>query len=286
MESQGKSKLIWTVFYGLSALGKTYFLDSFKAECTSAGVKCVIVSSDDCSKIVMDKMMAKDSSLTQNQAFDKSRKEAGKLFEDTIAKAVRDMKSGNNIIVLDKVMNGGKFLKGLDSTFKPGCPTKLVALIPKTDKFQYSYHGVVPFSQSLIVNVLHRIINRADHQTVDGTDGKKAFLALSFVKLYNGMKSVTEKKQEGGIDEFFDISFSTDESPEKEKTIPTQFTELLKKTLKEIKAFQSNPEDCADLAEYVKRPEFVTDMKEVLGFGNSDQQKTQINKIIALFNSL
>lgn len=287
MEDQGgKSKLIWVVFYGLSALGKTYFLDSFKEECTKAGVNCSVVSSDDSSKTVMDRLMANDSKLTKNQAFEKGKKEAIKVFESSIADAVHDMKPGYNIIVLDKVMNGGKFLKGLDSTFKPGCPSKLVALIPKSHHFQYSYHGMVPFSQMLMVNVLHRILNRADHQTVEGSDGKKAFLALSFVKLYNGMKSVTEKQSEGGIDEFVELSFSPDDTADKEATIPQEFTALLKKTLKGLKAFQSDPEECAEIAAYVKRPEFAGDMKEVLGFGDSGQQKTQITKIIKMFDNL
>ena len=113
------------------------------------------------------------------------------------------MKNGKNIIVLDKVMNGGKFLQGLNKTFKPNCPSRLLAIIPKDSApFQYSYHGVVPFSQSLIINVCDRIISRDSHQTVSGSDSKKLFLALSFVKLYNGMKSLEEKKAEGSIDEF------------------------------------------------------------------------------------
>ena len=100
-------------------------------------------------------------------------------------------------------MNGGKFLQGINKTFKPNCPTRLVAIIPKdSGLYQYSYHGVVPFSQSLIINVCDRIINRDTHQTVSGSDCKKLFLGLSFVKLYNGMKSLEEKKAEGSIDTF------------------------------------------------------------------------------------
>jgi hypothetical protein len=283
MEDKSDKKLTWVVFYGLSALGKTYFLKLFQELCKEKGVKCQIVSSDDCSKAVVDKLMAENKSLTQEQAFDKTRKESVKLFEDRIDEAVKGMSNGKNIIVLDKVMNGGKFLQNINKTFQPCCATKMVAIVPEHGTFLYSYHGVVPFSQGLIINVLHRILNREEHQTVSGTDAKKAFLALSFVKLYNGVKSLTEKKDEGKIDEFVEVNFATSFTPEKEQTVPPEFTQLLKKTLKELKPFQGDNQVCAEIAAYVMQESFATDFKEVLGFGDAEIQKKQINSIINMF---
>ena len=286
MEDKSEKKLIWVVFYGLSALGKTFFLKQFEALCAEEKIHCQIVSSDDCSKAVIDKLMAKNKNLTHDEAFDASRKETIKLFEDTIDGAVNKMEPGRNIIVLDKVMNGGKFLQNLNKTFRPSCSTRLLALIPQEGKFQYSYHGVVPFNQGLIINVLHRILSREEHQTVTGSDAKKAFLALSFVKLYNGNSSLTEKKEEGRIDDFVEISFAPPFTDDKEQTVPGDFTALLKKTLKDIKPFQGDPEVCAEIAAYVKREEFKTEFKEVLGFGDAEQQKTQIKAIFKKFDTL
>lgn len=219
MEDKSEKKLIWVVFYGVSALGKTYFLKFFESICKDENVFCQIVSSDDSSKIAIDKAMAKNKAMTREEAFESTKKESIKIFEDAIDKAVKHLKNGNNVIVLDKVMNGGRFLQNINKTFKPCCATKLVALIPTHGEFHYTNHGVVPFSQGLIINVLYRILNREDHQTVSGTDSKKAFLAISFIKLYHGLSSLTEKKDEGHIDEFVEISFAPEFTEERENCI-------------------------------------------------------------------
>lgn len=280
--SAEEKKLIWVVFYGLSALGKTFFLNHFLKSCEEKKVNCQIVSSDDCSKKIIDDLKAKDPSLSDDAAFEKSRKGAIKLFEDSIQKEVNSLKNGCNIIVLDKVMNGGRFLKNLDKTFNPKCSTKLVALIPECpEPFNYSPHGVVPFSESLIINVIFRILNREEHQTVSGSDEKKLSLGLSFVKLYNNLKSLTEKKDEGGIDQFFEISFHQ-ESADTKKQIPEELSNLLKETLKKLKPFD-DPSPCKELAEFVRAKKTL---EGVLTWGNEAQQTEQIGQIISLFDSM
>ena len=103
MESK---KLVWVVFYGLSALGKSHWLSSVKEAMEKNSTLCQIVSSDDCSKKVMDSLMVSNPALSKSEAFEQSRKASIKLFEDSIRLAVGSLKDGNNVIVLDKVMNG------------------------------------------------------------------------------------------------------------------------------------------------------------------------------------
>lgn len=280
MEGDQEKKLIWVVFYGVSALGKTYFLKNFSEVCDAEKVCCQIISSDDCAKEAMDEEIKKNPSLTQTEAFEKTKKLHIKVFEEHNHKAVENMKPGNNIIVLDKVMNGGKFLKDINKTFKPKCPTRLVALIPwSPHAFNYSHYGVVPMSEILVANVCQRILTRDTHQTVDGTDLKKLFLALSFVKLYNGLKSFEEKKEEGNIEQFYSISFHQ-EKPEMLSLIPPKFLESLKKTLKELKPFQGEETVCNELLAIMKEPTFEKEIEPILSFGDAEQQKTQIKSII------
>ena len=278
-------KLIWVVFYGLSALGKTHFLNEFAEECKHRGIHCQIVSSDDCSKKIIDGIKQKNPTISDDAAFEQSRKPAIKLFETTIEKSISSMKKGNNIIVLDKVMNGGKFLQTLNKTFNPGCSTKLVAIIPKSEEpFQYSNYSTVPFSLPLIINVCHRIVKRSDHQTVTGSDSKKLFLALSFVKLYNNMKHLSEKKEEGGIDEFVELSFHK-EDPQSASNLPGNLVNLFKSTIKSIKPFQGSDEVCTELADYMKTAVYNEDVAGVIGFGDVAQQKQQLDHVLSLFDS-
>lgn len=161
-----------------------------------------------------------------------------------------------------------------------------MALIPKsTPPFNYSNHGVVPFSGVLIANVLQRMLTRDSHQTVDGSGLKKLFLALSFVKLYNNIAHLSEKKEEGGIQKFFEISFHND-SPELDGLVPKYFIDELKKTLRELKAFQSEETVCSDLLAVMESDKFKEDIKPVLGYGDLEQQKTQIKAIMGIFNEL
>ena len=286
MEGSLPKQLVWVVFYGLSALGKTYFLNLFKETSEANAVNIGIVSSDDCSLEVITKYKARNPGVSTSEAMKKCRKDTIKLFESKISKLVDQLKPGKNIIVLDKVMNGGKFLQDINKTFTVKCPTKLVAIIPWTPSaFQYSYHGMVPFSEPLILNVCHRILSRAEHQTVEGSASKKLWIGLSFVKLYNGLKSLTEKQAEGGIEQFVDISFHQ-ESEETLKSIPPKFTELIKKTLKELRAFQGEETVCNELASYLQEPETQEALKPLLAFGDAAQQKTKILEIIKIFETL
>lgn|SRR3990167_1289176 len=286
MEGSEPKQLIWVVFYGLSALGKTYFLNLFKETCVAEGVNIAIVSSDDCSEKVIKAFKEKNPETKGEDILNKCRKDINKLFENTIAGHVGKMKPGRNIIVLDKVMNGGKFLQDINKTFLVKVPTKLVAIIPWTpSSFQYSFHGTVPFSESLILNVCHRIMVRDTHQTVEGSGSKKLWIALSFVKLYNGLKSLTEKQAEGGIEKFVDISFHQ-ETEHTIKEIPPKFTELVKKTLKELKSFQGDEQVCQELANYLEDPATQQSLKPALAFGDAAQQKAKVLEIIGFFKDL
>ena len=277
-------RLIWVVFYGLSALGKTHWLGSVEEAFKQNSIFCQVVSSDDCSKKIIDGLLAKNPALSRQQAFDQSRKQAAKLFEASVGKAVAALKSGNNVIVLDKVMNSDKFLAGINKCFGVSCTSRLVAVVPKSEGPFYFSKSFVPFSFLLIANVCHRIVSRKTHQTIDGSDEKKLFLGLSFVKLYNNVKSFAEKQEAAGIDEFLEVSFHK-EDPLAGEAIPADFLALLKSTLRQVRPFQGDEGVCADLAAYLQSESFKP-VLAVLGFGETAQQEERVKEIIGMFHKM
>lgn len=56
--------------------------------------------------------------------------------------------------------------------------------------------------------------------------------------------------------------------------------------MKQLKPFQGEVDQCAEIAAYVKRESFATEMKDVLGYGDQAQQKSQVCSIIKMFNTL
>ena len=281
MEGDQEKKLIWVVFYGVSALGKTYFLKNFSEVCDAEKVCCQIISSDDCAKEAMDDEIKKNPLLTQTEAFEKTKKFHIKVFEEHIHKAVENMKPGNNIIVLDKVMNGGKFLKDINKTFKPKCPTRLVALIPwSPHAFNYSESGLVPFSDLLLINICYRILKRTHHQTVEGPDAKKLKIALSFVKLYDDLIHPSHKQGEEVVEKFYEIPFH-EEKGEGGKLLPTRLVEVLKRTLSELKAFQEDNSVCQELVDVLNDAEIKKLAEPLLYYGPDEQQIAVVKKLIA-----
>ena len=286
MEDKSEKKLIWVVFYALAAMGKNEFIGRLMEESLKEGINCAVISTDVSQKKAFDQLKLNDPEITFEEARHGSRQLAQKLFNDMVQDAVNKMKPGRNIIVIEKANNGASFLKNLNKYFHPPCRTKLVAIIPKDEGcFEYfSSSKVVPFSQGLIANSLFRSIDRGDHLTMKGSNLKKIFVALSFVKSYDGLRSLREKKKEVNNIEFFEVSFIPPFDEEKEKLIPKEFTQLLKKSLRDMeKAFDGDIDICNGLADYVSREDFVKDFGDIIGLV-SEVQFPQIKEFFKLFD--
>ena len=270
MEDKSEKKLIWLVFYALAAMGKNEFLGRLMEECKKADINCEIISSDVAQKKAADAVRARDPDMNFEEAKAESKQEAQEMFNQMAIQAVKNIKPGRNIIVIEKVSNGVGYLKNINKYNKVPfyVKTKLVAVIPKEEGC-FEYHSesyVVPFSQGLIANSLYRSIERGDHVTMKGSNLKKIFIALSFVKSYDGLRSLKEKKKDvPNISNFLEISFIPPFSAEKEKLIPKEFTHLLKKSLRNMeKAFNGDMDICTELADYVSRPEFEAEFGDII----------------------
>ena len=278
------------VFYGLAAMGKNEFIGRFMEECLKEGINCAVISSDVSQKKAIDKEKERNPDIDHQEAMNNSRKMAMHFFNEMVKEAVDTMKSGRNIIIIEKANNSPAFLANLNKYFKPMCRTKLVAIIPKEEGV-FEYHPgnkyVVPFSQGLIANSLYRSIQRGDHTTMQGNSLKKIFLSLSFIKMYDGLRSVKEKKKERIVDEFFEISFIPPFNSDKEKIIPKEFTLLLKKSLRDMpEPFKGDMDICKTLADYVSQEDFEKDFGDIIGLAINEEQYAQIKEFFKIFSNM
>ena len=87
----------------------------------------------------------------------------------------------------------------------------MVCLYPWS-QFEKNYQtgiSFLPFSETLIWNVLRRVLLRKEHQTVTGDDIEKALLVLNFMNLYSGTKSIKGKnfRDRDTISDFVAVKF-------------------------------------------------------------------------------
>ena len=88
---------------------------------------------------------------------------------------------------------------------------KVVCLYPWSpiDRNYQTGLSFLPFSESLILNVLRRVLLRKEHQTVTGDDLEKALLVLNFMNLYSGTKSIRGKnfRDKETVSDFVAVKF-------------------------------------------------------------------------------
>ena len=286
MEDKSEKVLIWGVFYSLAASGKAEFIERLTAESKLAGINCKMVSNDEAQAKVIDKIQKEDPSISNQEARNMSKGESVQMFNSMVKKAIKNMKPGRNIIIIEKTTNHANYLSSLNKLYRPNCRTMLVAFMPKEEGF-FTYHTskyVVPFSQGQLANSLYRTINRGEHLTMIGSNLKKVFIALSFVKLYDGLQRIKEKEKEQVVDVFHEINFTVPFKPEMDQLVPKEFTMLLKKALRDLTPFSGDMDVCSALTEYLCREEFIKDFSDIIGLAPKEVQIPQIKEFFKLFD--
>lgn len=278
-----QNEVTFVIFFGIVALGKSYFLKCFDQLCAERKINLRILSSDQCSKVVIDQLKAETPGLPSQEYFDKSRPGALKLWGDVIKEACEDLKPGYNMIVLDKVVNPKKFLHQFYKKNPcEGYKKKMIAVVPEdTGFFRISHRSTVPFSASMILNVCHRILFRDNHETIFGNPGHRIFLALSFILLYKNTKDILKAKQdEGPIDRFYRVSFHQEIE---DVEIPDKYLDCLQKTLKGMKPFQKGEEGCDELAKLLMGEPKVNELEHLLNFARNEDQLESARQILSGF---
>ena len=281
-QSIDENEVIVIVFYGVVALGKSHFLRSFKQYCEPRNINLTILSSDSCSKTIIDQIKEEKPNLSAEEYFQLSRPRSMKLWKNLIKDAFDSLKPGHNLIILDRVRNPPEFTKNIFENYP--CPSyrkRLFAIIPEdTGKFFYGDKHFVPLSPSLIINVCHRILFRESHETIFGEPGHRIHLALSFVLLFEDVENIEQSMKElGPFEKFFQVSFHQ----EMEKNIPSVFLEQLKRAMEETQPFQEVQPASEDLSKLFMDKEKITELEPILNFARNEDQKNAALKILDQF---
>lgn len=279
-KSHHKNEVIYIVFYGLSCIGKTYFFDIFQKHCIENSINSVVISSDECSDRATQEYQEKNPDATFDEAFEATRKRTNHIFEAEIKKFTKNINPGRSVILLDKVMNGKRFLSNIQKFFPtPDHEVKIIALYPEDfEQFEINNRTFVPFSASLILNLCNRSIKREEHLTVTGEDKKKIHLMLSFCLLYKNIKSIPAvKASDTHFHAFYPVSFHKFQEEEK---LPNEFIDTLRSVLGKVKAFQEGEDECQKLVDLFNDNEKFGELKELLGYGDSAQWAKVIREII------
>jgi len=274
-------------FYALSSIGKTHFIELLMNQAEKSGINSFVVSSDECSKIQLQKLRSikANQNLSEEVMFKKCKSGSKKLFFDQIFACIGKLKPGNNILILDKVMNSGVDINIIADSIPMEYAYEFAAIFPKTTNIGFKYGSKkVPFSASLITNICFRSLNRKEHPVIIGTDERKLLITLSFVKLYENIKDMRrDKGKEAEYEYMFDVPF-TPEVPE--KLIPVELLDLLEDTLSRItKPFGSSPDICEDLVDLLLDKEFCKKLIDsgIIGFPALKEQQKSIDSILSIF---
>ena len=164
--------------------GKTFFITQLKALIEKYKIKFYSIGSDLIRREVMDEMMRKNRRLTEKEAFERSGKRAGFMFEEKLVETFDEIYKTksikNSIIYIDKnhppnAINRStepirKYLeKNIDTSFK--LDLQFVALIPdciKYFEFGEKSNAFIPFSISYFIQCYLRVKHRNDHPTLNG----------------------------------------------------------------------------------------------------------------------
>ena len=232
----------------------------------------------------MDKVKEKSPNLPPEEIFQIARPDGIKIWEEKIKQACSNkLKSGYNLIILDKVMNSKKFLTSFFRKYPcKNFKKKLYAIFPEdTGYFTFGNKKTVPFSASLILNICHRIIFRNDHDTVVGPPENRLFLALSFILLYKNVKDILKAKvKDAKFDKCYRVSFHQEiEGAE----IPEEFLDSLSQAMCGIKPFSFGEQKCKELAKMFLDKEKVDKLKPIINFAKSEDQLNSAKAIVSTF---
>lgn len=281
-----KNVLSVIVFYGLSCIGKTHFSEFFNKICTERGIQFYSVSSDESSRQAMDAYLKANPQHDEETAFTKSKKQGITIFNNNIKKVIKELESGPALLFLDKVMHGGRFLKGFKKSFPSSThEIRMIAVYPWTDsRFIVNKGFNVPFSASLILNVCHRMLNRDAHETVSGSIKKKLFLALSFVMLYKNIRSIEKlKSKDCDYHSFHTLNFGVGVPPfttsnHKSDEIPVRWLHILRQTLSGIVPFREGEENCQEMAEMLVND--CEDLKPFIGYVPDTEIYSEVSGLV------
>jgi tRNA uridine 5-carbamoylmethylation protein Kti12 len=103
--TQGKRLVLAIIPFGIPGSGKSTFLKTLTKVVGNLNWSIASVSSDGVRQELIDKMLKKDSSLTRDQAFDRTAKAAGAEFNKQLEKLVKSSDkaySNVHVIFVDK----------------------------------------------------------------------------------------------------------------------------------------------------------------------------------------
>lgn len=201
---------------GVPGMGKTYLVKQLQDEAVSLGCSFSIVSSDQVRRSCMDDHMARNHSKDLDKAFEATAKKARDMFFERVKEGLRSTKQVH-VLFMDKnhppnAISGT--LKELEK-MKPKGVSKLelIALVPEcSQKFHIprgNGHIDYELSFTFLVQCLKRTIARQNHETLVGSEAKKAAVVLMMFAMYKDVHFADFLR--GGFDHILRVPF-TDEN--------------------------------------------------------------------------
>lgn len=281
--------LIWGVFTTLISVSLTDYIELLEKEAIKAGVHFAKISTEECNVELLEKLKKENPDVTEDHAFKVNKNASKDLFESKVAKAAKNLKPGNNMIILEKHHNSNYQLETLDERYQPECDTLLVAFIPKFEGlFKYNpsnNFGYVPYSMGVTACSVYLSTIKEHNPAFPSECIKKAFIALSFVIQSKGKESLKKLYKNGIIDKFIEVQFTPKLTEERRAGIPDKYFQILKRTLKSIKIpFGDEMPGCEELTNYIAdTPELA---ESGLGDLSSDAEKIDsIREVLQMFNT-
>lgn len=216
-------------FYGTSCMGKSELVSFIREKAGQSGTMVADISKDSVARPLMDAYHPNHPDVPYEDIYMTIYGDIVQKFTDDTFRALRNLKTGKNIVILDDAWANEKLLEQIASDdVAPGYKKKIVCVYPKvSEKLSYSN---LPFSLQFIVNLLYRVVERKTHETMVYEDVKKIQIVISFLKLYSNIKNIPDKfKLELPIDEFYSLEFHQESDiTQEDERMPDNIREVFK----------------------------------------------------------
>lgn len=190
--TEKSNELIVLVFYGTSCMGKTELVRFIKEKSKDDGIWIQDVSKDVIARPMIDAYHKEHPEVLYENIYMGIFEQVAKVYWEQTFRALDKLKPGKNIVVLDDPWADSKLVhKILENSAATGYKKRVICAYPKIAEKRLFMD--LPFSLQFIVNLVYRVMERKEHQTMIYDDVKKVQIVLSFLRMYAGIKDIPTK---------------------------------------------------------------------------------------------
>ena len=222
---------------GIPGMGKSTLVSAFRDLLKKYDASLDVISSDETRAECMERLAKQNKSLTPDQLFEKTGKDAAELFKQRLSTLIANAhkKRETNVFIFIDKNHPPNALKGtfeLINSNGSHLNKRVVCLTPITQE-KYTIHEKkwYPFSLEFFLNCFKRVQDRKEHPTLTGSGLKSAAVMFMFFDWYERINLNDESIKKNGFDLSLRIPFVRSDRPRADQ-FPQKLREKVEAVLK------------------------------------------------------